>query len=614
MSLKWQTLLSSLFTVMCATTMYGDGQEGDNKDGFCGQAKRPNRVTARHIEPNGIGYNQGYTTLEGFFSPIHPFGENNQWLPFLDLRGHVFNSGRLAANAGVGLRYIGQRAVFGINGYYDYRNTKRQHYNQVAAGLEAIGKVWDFRINGYLPVGKKTSRYYHTRFEEFSGHSLILSRKKEFAFRGANAEIGVHIDHFKSVPFYFAAGPYYLNGQGKTTWGGQARARIEFWDYFCAEGNVSYDHLFRWIGQGQLGFTIPFGGRREVKRNYNYDCSHTVALTTRALQKVDRFEMIPVHHKHVYTKAIDPVTGDPYVFWFVDNTSHSLGTFESPYPELMTAQLTSAPNDIIFVFVGDGTSNGMNSGITLQDGQRLWGSVVSHTLPTTVGTITIPTLQNGNWVTSIGDASFALVPVISNLAGDVVTIANNNEISGISIYSPAGNAVVTPTTAVANLTIEQSSIRGTSASFNGLDLTNLNGTLLVQSNEFAQPETTFSINLSNTSSTLSVVVLNNAFETASGGLNWTLVGSAQGNVTFSGNHVVSGGEAVAITQSGTSTLTASLVDNLLNVQDSSGGFSLAAGGSSAVVSIAGNAFYTNASTGTIFFDQTFGHFNCSHPG
>ncbi len=178
MSLKWQTLLSSLFTVMCATTMYGDGQEGDNKDGFCGQAKRPNRVTARHIEPNGIGYNQGYTTLEGFFSPIHPFGENNQWLPFLDLRGHVFNSGRLAANAGVGLRYIGQRAVFGINGYYDYRNTKRQHYNQVAAGLEAIGKVWDFRINGYLPVGKKTSRYYHTRFEEFSGHSLILSQKR----------------------------------------------------------------------------------------------------------------------------------------------------------------------------------------------------------------------------------------------------------------------------------------------------------------------------------------------------------------------------------------------------------------------------------------------------
>ena len=32
------------------------------------------RVTARHIESNGIGYNQGYTTLEGFFSPMSPWG------------------------------------------------------------------------------------------------------------------------------------------------------------------------------------------------------------------------------------------------------------------------------------------------------------------------------------------------------------------------------------------------------------------------------------------------------------------------------------------------------------------------------------------------------------
>lgn len=29
----------------------------------------PARVTVRHIEPNGIGYKQGYTTLEGFFAP-----------------------------------------------------------------------------------------------------------------------------------------------------------------------------------------------------------------------------------------------------------------------------------------------------------------------------------------------------------------------------------------------------------------------------------------------------------------------------------------------------------------------------------------------------------------
>ena len=104
----------------------------------CEDGPRPMRVTARHIEPNGIGYNQGYTTLEGFFSS-DPWG--GAWYPFLDLRGHAFNNGKLAANAGIGVRYLSGSRIWGGNFYYDYRNTKHQHYNQVALGLEALGQV-----------------------------------------------------------------------------------------------------------------------------------------------------------------------------------------------------------------------------------------------------------------------------------------------------------------------------------------------------------------------------------------------------------------------------------------------------------------------------------------
>ena len=92
------------------------------------------RLTARHIEANGVGYNQGYTTLEGFFSS--PNLERKDWVPFLDLRGHVFNNGKWAANAGVGARYLDDTRVWGGNIYYDYRNTTHQHYNQVALGVE----------------------------------------------------------------------------------------------------------------------------------------------------------------------------------------------------------------------------------------------------------------------------------------------------------------------------------------------------------------------------------------------------------------------------------------------------------------------------------------------
>ncbi len=59
------------------------------------------RTTLRHIESGGIGYEDGYTTLEAFLA-----SDPSKWAvtPFLDARGHVFDNGKWAANAGVGLR------------------------------------------------------------------------------------------------------------------------------------------------------------------------------------------------------------------------------------------------------------------------------------------------------------------------------------------------------------------------------------------------------------------------------------------------------------------------------------------------------------------------------
>ena len=63
----------------------------------------------RHIEAGGIGYDEGYTTIEGFVTPIYPnkwLPFKDEWLPFADLRLHIFNDGRPALNAGIGIRYL----------------------------------------------------------------------------------------------------------------------------------------------------------------------------------------------------------------------------------------------------------------------------------------------------------------------------------------------------------------------------------------------------------------------------------------------------------------------------------------------------------------------------
>lgn len=399
-----------------------------NSGSTCGCTPRPQRVEFRNIEGKGIGYDKGYSTLEGFFTI--PSTLENNWVPFLDVRAHVFNDGRPAVNAGLGLRYLGSR-VWGANLYYDYRKTSRFHYNQIGAGLETLGETWDFRINGYFPVGKD-SRNFHYRFHKFQGHSIILKNKKEFAMTGGNAEVGAHAYNNTNIDLYAAAGPYYFAGEGRHAWGGEGRLVLTAVDHLRFQLSGSYDNVFKGIVQGEVGIFFSWGGRRAVKKRDCLDCCDSRMIVDRALQRVDRQEIIVVDRKNQTSKAINPVTGDPYTVWFVNNLSHSLGTFESPFNTLLAAQNASGPNDIIYVYPGDGTDTGMDMGIILKRGQQLLGAGISQTLNTTKGTITIPPQAAG-------------LPFISNFidpTGLGVQLVNgNNVVSGLNLQDRLGGSI-----------------------------------------------------------------------------------------------------------------------------------------------------------------------------
>ncbi len=525
-------------------------QQTSTTSANCLGGPKPMRLNARHIEPGGIGYGLGYTTVEGFF-PLYNGWEN--WVVFLDGRGHVFNDGRPAANAGLGVRYLRDTRVWGVNSYWDYRNTHRQHYNQVAAGLESLGRIWDFRLNGYLPVGEKKSHNYRTRFDEFKGHHAILRQKFEFVLAGANAEVGAHVNTWRHVPLYFAAGPYYLTGKGKTTWGGEARASINIYDYLKLEGYTSYDHLFKWTCQGQVSLGFSFGPRKKVK-NTNGSCSDSIAVAKRAYQPVDRFEIIPVSRKHRHTTAINPKTGDPYYFWFVDNTSHSNGTFESP-----DNTLTSVNADVIYVFPGDGTTNGMDSGITLQDNQRLWGSGINQTLPTTVGTVTVPRMSGRGTVDRT-----AVLPIITNLApsANVITLGNNNEISGLFIENTtASNAVGGAN--IANARLLNCSLGGPLGQGGvGFSMTDLAGKLRIDNCVFAQ---NVAVLLVNNSTNLKAEISNSNFNTQSTTIDWTLNNTSIGRLKIKDSQLDSINDGILVTSNGTSSITANIKNSTLTI-------------------------------------------------
>lgn len=128
--------------------------------------------------------------------------------------------------------------------------------------------------------------------------------------------------------------------------------------------------------------------------------------------------------------AVNPKTDKPYVVWFVNNSSSNpgKGTFKHPFNMLVFAQNSSNPNDIIYVFPGNGTDKGQNAGITMKKGQDLLGANFAYRIQTTVGCIKIPAQAEGR-------------PTISNTFA-VIPISPGNPIGRASVRLLAGDNVV----------------------------------------------------------------------------------------------------------------------------------------------------------------------------
>ena len=155
------------------------------------------RMSLRHIESGGIGYDDGYTTVDAFLAPTP---NELTLMPFLDLRGHVFDDASLAANLGVGFRKIAACRVYGVNAYYDYRNIDHVNYGQMGFGLETLGKRWDFRINAYQPIDRGVPAIDEIEFSQFVGNQLMLS--ENYQMKGFNTNFGVHFGRNRLCDFY----------------------------------------------------------------------------------------------------------------------------------------------------------------------------------------------------------------------------------------------------------------------------------------------------------------------------------------------------------------------------------------------------------------------------
>lgn len=114
------------------------------------------------------------------------------------------------------------------------------------------------------------------------------------------------------------------------------------------------------------------------------------------------------------------------VVWYVDNTAGPGGTGRShdPFATLSEAQAAGAPGEVVHVASGNGTSSGLDQGITLLDGQHLLGAGVGLVVPG-VGTL----------------AAAGTPPVLTAGGGPGVTVASGNRVAGLRIENAAGAAI-----------------------------------------------------------------------------------------------------------------------------------------------------------------------------
>ena len=378
----------------------------------------------QHRQGDGVGYKNHYSKI----SLYHAF-ERNIWQPFIDLRYLALNKGRPGANLGAGLGYqFARKSRLSFYAYFDLTKSCTRHlFTQITPGIAYThpllfaNKQWGeiaFYVNGYFPIKSLEHRISPLSFSRFRGNDLLICQMDRFALAGTNIEVGYRSKMWGDWAFYLAGSGYYFKRSSLHAFGGFGKFRVLYKDLISLEVQVSKDRLFGTNVNGTIGVRIPLGSKsmRDVKDR----CYHPYRS-----RPIERFEPMVLDKAKKELLAKD-FTGNPLYFIFVNNLSGSDGTFEDPFPTLADAQISSEPGDFIYVFPGDGTTQGMDSGFVMQPGQTLAGSGAALPVATNLGTIIVPNLT-------------ATRPILTNSMGDGVTLANECTLSGIDVVGASEN-------------------------------------------------------------------------------------------------------------------------------------------------------------------------------
>lgn len=208
---------------------------------------------------DGRSFQDGYTGGE-VFAAAYNLGA--RCYPFIDAQFlRMSDTGNFASNVGCGFRTFSPHftEMVGVNAFFDYRRLVKQDLYQLGIGAEFIGRCWDLRCNGYIPVGQKRCVLTRETINYSPGFTAV--REDDFfSMWGLDVEIGHHFICNCCIDLYAALGPYFYNSVCcQSIIGGAGRVVATCNRYLSLQLYATHDALFgtKFLGELRISFSFP---------------------------------------------------------------------------------------------------------------------------------------------------------------------------------------------------------------------------------------------------------------------------------------------------------------------------------------------------------------------
>lgn len=430
----------------------------------------PVRLGVEHSTSGG-GFD-GVTQFEGFI----PLGQDpGQNITFFVPRFLLDNEGNVGGSLVLGHRFYSQshNRIFGGYVAFDSRETDNNTFHQLGLGLESLGETWDFRINGYIPLGDSRQladeRRFDTGFDISSGFEenlLVLSSRREqqinrlyeAALFGLDAEAGVKLAEWDDGDGDLRAfgGVYFYDAIGTdSTLGWRLRLEARPTQNLRVGLALQNDDIFGTNVVLSAGLTWPRvrprGSITEVEE-----------VPARLGETIVRIPTIPINAQQESETVVDefieplmnPEEEQPYRFVHVTlgRQVQGDGTFENPYGTVQEAleDALSDGNNIVYI---DGGSNPDIPAFTIPDRVRVLSQGPVQLLaglpfpgfpeaPARLPFSPVVNYEDGILVRLpfSGDGNFPRIQDAG--ATDLVTMGDRTVLSGFRITNATGNAVI----------------------------------------------------------------------------------------------------------------------------------------------------------------------------